>query len=85
MEFERLRLQVRLVRAVWRSERARPEPNVNLQELQKRSLVVLDDVAFHIGNGQDRELAELIASVRAEVQTGGSVAPGDDKERGRES
>jgi hypothetical protein len=82
MELGRLLLQVRLVQAVWRSERARPEPNVNLHELRERSLVILEDTAFRIGDGQDRELAELIASVRAEVQAAGPPA-GSEGDRDR--
>jgi hypothetical protein len=71
---QRARYQIRVVRAVFRVERARVERRVTdpviLKELQRRSLALLDDVQDRLTRGEpaDSQLLAELAEARAELR-----------------
>jgi len=68
---QRARYQIRVVRAVFRVERARAQRNVTdpeiLKELQVRSLALLDELQGRLTRADDELLGEL-AEARAELR-----------------
>jgi len=73
-EAQRARYQIRVVRAVYRVERARAERNVTdpeiLEDLQRRSLALLDELDDRL-TGEERADAELLVELaegRAELR-----------------
>ena len=71
---QRARYQIRVVRAVFRVERARAEGKVTdpeiLKDLQRRSLALLDmlDARFAGDESADAELLAELADAREEVR-----------------
>ena len=66
MTRRRIELQLRLLRAVLRSERRRGSPEA-LALLVERSDAILERVALEIEEEPDPELHDLLAAVRAEL------------------
>ena len=62
----RIELELRMLRALLRSERQRGDPDA-LTEFAERTDPILERVALEIEAEADPELHELLAAVRAEV------------------
>ena len=64
----RIELQLRLLRALLRRERRRRDPEA-LTAFAERTVPILERVALEIEAEADAELNELLAAVRAEVNS----------------
>ena len=73
-EAQRARYQIRVVRAVFRVERARAERRITdsevMNDLQRRSLALLDDLTDRLAGEEpgDAELLAELAEARAELR-----------------